>query len=532
MGGHQGDVREDVANDDTIARASSVTAGASSVTPAEPARPQLSARPPLPPQSLESAPVPATGSDDGAGGHAREVPPTAATQPAGSVPPAPTARLIDRVPAALFASDTVALVVAVLAAGVPLAPAMVHVVVTLAVLVGRLLHRPRLTLSLADDAPALTGALVIGLAASSMVNAIVGDMADWNSLFLLGVTTVTAVLGLRALAHMVIRYARRRGWANHRALIVGTDPLARRLARMMQRDPELGLRFAGFLGPSGTASQEMFDSLVGHDATQLARLCRRQDISVVIVTSAGRDDEVLTGIRWWGPSGGPTVYVAPRLHALMHSASPDRIRDVALFRVRPTAAHVLAWRVKSLLDRFVAGFLLVLVSPILALVALAVRLETGPGVLFRQTRIGRGGEPFTLLKFRSMRPAKAGDSARRWSIADSSRMGPVGRFIRKASLDELPQLFNILRGDMSLVGPRPERPHFVDQFTDKYDGYELRHRVRPGLTGWAAVNGLRGDTSIEERAHFDNVYIDNWSLGFDLKVLLMTALAVVKGTGE
>ena len=176
--------------------------------------------------------------------------------------------------------------------------------------------------------------------------------------------------------------------------------------------------------------------------------------------------------------------------------------------------------------------MLVLVSPIMLLVALAVRLETGPDVLFRQTRVGRGGEPFTLLKFRSMRPVKEGDSARRWSIADSSRLGPVGRFIRKASLDELPQLFNILRGDMSLVGPRPERPHFVDQFTDKYDGYELRHRVRPGLTGWAAVNGLRGDTSIEERAHFDNVYIDNWSLGFDLKVLSMTALAVVKGTGE
>ncbi len=464
--------------------------------------------------------------------HVAEVPPTAAPQPPGSAPPAPTARLIDRVPAALFAADTAALVVAVFAAGLPFVQAMIHVVVTLAVLVGRSLHRPRLTLSLADDAPALVGALVIGVAASSMVTALADDMAEWDSLILISVTTITAVLGFRSVAHMGIRYARRHGWANHRALVVGTDPLARRLAQMMQRDPELGLRFSGFLGPSGTASQEMVDSLVGHDATQLARLCRRQDISVVIVTSAGRDDEVLTGIRWWGPSGGPTVYVVPKLQALMHSASPDRIRDVALFRVRPTAAHILAWRVKSLLDRFFAGVMLVLVSPIMLLVALAVRLETGPDVLFRQTRIGRGGEEFTLLKFRSMRPAKAGDSARRWSIADSSRLGPVGRFIRKASLDELPQLFNILRGDMSLVGPRPERPHFVDKFSDRYDGYELRHRVRPGLTGWAAVNGLRGDTSIEERAHFDNVYIDNWSLGFDLKVLSMTALAVVKGTGE
>jgi lipopolysaccharide/colanic/teichoic acid biosynthesis glycosyltransferase len=131
-----------------------------------------------------------------------------------------------------------------------------------------------------------------------------------------------------------------------------------------------------------------------------------------------------------------------------------------------------------------------------------------------------------------MRPERPGDSAQRWSIAGADRLGPVGRFIRTTSLDELPQLFNILKGDMSLVGPRPERPHFVEQFSDRYDSYGLRDRVRPGLTGWAAVNGLRGDTSIEERAYFDNVYIDNWSLGLDLKILVLTALAVVRGTGS
>ena len=118
-----------------------------------------------------------------------------------------------------------------------------------------------------------------------------------------------------------------------------------------------------------------------------------------------------------------------------------------------------------------------------------------------------------------------------WSVGTDLRIGPVGRFIRRTSLDELPQLFNIVRGDMSLVGPRPERPFFVEQFTEEHDNYRLRHRVRPGLTGWAAVHGLRGDTSIEERAYFDNVYIDNWTLGLDIKIMARTVTSVLGGRG-
>jgi lipopolysaccharide/colanic/teichoic acid biosynthesis glycosyltransferase len=152
-------------------------------------------------------------------------------------------------------------------------------------------------------------------------------------------------------------------------------------------------------------------------------------------------------------------------------------------------------------------------------------------VIFRQQRVGCDGLHFALLKFRSMRPVNDAESQTQWNIATDRRLGPVGRILRKTSLDELPQLVNILRGDMSLVGPRPERPHFVQEFGDLYQGYAARHRVPSGLTGWSQVNGLRGDTSIHDRAKFDNFYIENWSLWLDLKILLRTIVSIVKSPG-
>ena len=163
--------------------------------------------------------------------------------------------------------------------------------------------------------------------------------------------------------------------------------------------------------------------------------------------------------------------------------------------------------------------------------AIAVRLEGGPGVIFRQERVGLDGRPVTILKFRSLTPIDDSDSATTWNIAYDARLGPVGRLIRKTSLDELPQLWNVLTGQLSLVGPRPERPHFVQQFTQSVPGYSSRHRVPAGLTGWAQVHGLRGDTSIEERAIFDNCYVENWSLWGDIKIILRTIQHVFGSNG-
>lgn len=179
------------------------------------------------------------------------------------------------------------------------------------------------------------------------------------------------------------------------------------------------------------------------------------------------------------------------------------------------------WTTKRVIDIVGALAGLLLALPVLLIVALAVRIEGGPGVIFRQQRIGLGGRTFTLYKLRSLKPvADEGDV--RWNIDNDARLGRVGKFIRTTSIDELPQLFNVLIGDMSLVGPRPERPFFVDQFTTTIPGYADRHRVPVGLTGLSVVRGLRGDTSIPERAAVDNHYAETWTLWLDITIILAT----------
>ncbi|MEU1128239.1 sugar transferase, partial [Streptomyces sp. NPDC005899] len=189
-------------------------------------------------------------------------------------------------------------------------------------------------------------------------------------------------------------------------------------------------------------------------------------------------------------------------------------------------------RVKRAMDAVLATAALIAASPVMALCALAVRVCDGPGVVFRQERVGRYGRTFVLLKFRTLRPADAHESATRWNVSADGRMSRVGRFLRRTSLDELPQLWNVVRGDMSLVGPRPERPYFVQQFSRIHPGYRARHRMPVGITGLAQVHGLRGDTSIEDRARFDNRYIETWSLWQDVCVLARTAGSVFRLGGS
>jgi lipopolysaccharide/colanic/teichoic acid biosynthesis glycosyltransferase len=208
----------------------------------------------------------------------------------------------------------------------------------------------------------------------------------------------------------------------------------------------------------------------------------------------------------------------------------DNIWGLPLVPLRQPITHTWSRRAKRLIDIVVSGLMLLFLAPLMAAVALAVRWDLGPGVIFKQERIGLDGHAFTVRKFRSMKHLPDGETSP-WSVKDDRRFGRVGLFIRRFSLDEVPQLFNVFLGDMSLVGPRPERPEFADQFAVEFPRYGDRHRVKVGLTGLAAVEGLRGDTSIEDRAYFDNLYIENWSLWLDTKILVRTFVTVLRGTG-
>ena len=165
---------------------------------------------------------------------------------------------------------------------------------------------------------------------------------------------------------------------------------------------------------------------------------------------------------------------------------------------------------------------IILLSPVLLVTGILVRLKLGSPIIFKQLRPGKNERIFEMYKFRSMVVQDQSSEKKQWTVQNDPRVTPIGRFIRKTSIDELPQLINVLMGDMSLVGPRPERPQFVEQFKEEIPRYMIKHQVRPGLTGWAQVNGYRGDTSIRKRIEHDLYYIENWTLGFDLKILFLT----------
>ena len=165
---------------------------------------------------------------------------------------------------------------------------------------------------------------------------------------------------------------------------------------------------------------------------------------------------------------------------------------------------------------------IILLSPLLLVVAVIVKTTSKGPVIFKQERVGLHNKSFKMYKFRTMRMQEPGEEKKGWTVKDDPRVTKVGKFLRKTSIDELPQMFNILRGDMSIVGPRPERPQFVEKFKEEIPRYMIKHQVRPGLTGWAQVNGYRGDTSIRRRIDFDLYYIENWTMGFDFKIMFMT----------
>jgi exopolysaccharide biosynthesis polyprenyl glycosylphosphotransferase len=395
------------------------------------------------------------------------------------------------------------------------------------------LYTSRLSMSVLDDLPRLAGGSVLAITVSVTVAVIHGEgHADYQMLARAALLALGVVL-VRAAGYALMRRLRRLGLTSRRAVIIGADQVGLTLAHRLQDRPEHGLRVVGFVDsdPPLTGLPLSAPLLGGQDA--LARILRRHKAQVAILAFVHeREANLAAQLRECAGTGIELFFVPRFLQIHGHNHRVDMVWGIPLARIRQAPFHTLGWPLKRIADVAIASIATLIVAPLMLLVALAVRLETGPGVLFRQVRVGRDGHPFMCYKFRSMKPAGEKESQELWSVANDSRMGPVGRFIRAWSIDELPQLFNVLRGDMSIVGPRPERPFFVSKFADEYPGYHDRHRVPVGLTGFAAVNGLRGDTSIAERVEFDNLYIETWSFWLDVKIIVRTFAAVFRRTGS
>ena len=353
----------------------------------------------------------------------------------------------------------------------------------------------------------------------ALVGLVLGAVFTTHLEFLVPTVLVAtvAIVGIRLGAGVVQRVRWRRGRGLSPTLVIGAGPTGQAITRALLGRPEYGLRPIGFVDRVH-ADEELPAPVLG-PPEQLAELLRDHGARCTILAFGPTEETELVEIVRACDVPGVRFFALPRFFELgLHTS--DVTADVRGFPLIPLRLAPRKWRIKRAFDVVVGGFVLVATSPLLALGALAVRLS-GPGpVLFRQERIGLGGEPFEMLKLRTMHPNDDGD--RTWTVDHDDRVTWAGRVLRPTHLDELPQLINVLRGEMSLVGPRPERPVFVEEFGGQIPGYLDRHRLPVGLTGWAQVNGLWGDTSIEERARFDNRYIEYWSLGRDLAILMRT----------
>jgi exopolysaccharide biosynthesis polyprenyl glycosylphosphotransferase len=395
------------------------------------------------------------------------------------------------------------------------------------------LYRSRLSLYLLDDLPYIAGAVCVAVALKMSLLGFVSGMSSPNWQLIHGLALFLAVAVERWAAYAIVRTARTRGFVRHRTIIIGAGDVGVRLARTLQERRHYGLDPVGFLdwdAPTGTL--EILQVPVLGGPPQLARVIVEQRITNVIVAFTESNEGDLVDILRTCDRLDVEVFLVPRLYELHNfNRDTDDVYGIPLLRTRRAAFRSPFWHLKRVIDVVIAGVGLVLLSPVMALCALAVRWEGGRGIIFRQERVSLDGRPFQVLKFRSLKPVDEGESKTQWNIKHDSRLGPVGKFLRSTSLDELPQLWNIVRGDMSLVGPRPERPHFVEQFSTHIPRYMARHRVPAGLTGWAQCHGLRGDTSIEDRARFDNYYIENWSPWLDTKIVLKTVGQVLRRQG-
>jgi len=320
------------------------------------------------------------------------------------------------------------------------------------------------------------------------------------------------------------RYLNKRGTGARKVLIVGTDELAETIHARLRKHPELGLSSIGFLAlDAASAPTSLRGKPVLGEARDLSRLCHEHGVGHVFVSLSTaveqQLDEMLSEID------GELIEVDLVSGLYRHALNGGGIEDFdGLPIIHLDNEPMAGWSgvTKRLFDVVVSACLLVILSPVLGGVALVLLLRDGRPVFYVQQRMGLDGRTFTLLKFRTMRrDAEAGGAV--WSQERDPRTTRFGRFLRRTSLDELPQLWNVFLGDMSLVGPRPERPVFVDEFRASIPSYMRRHRVKAGITGWAQINGLRGNTSVQDRLSYDLHYIRNWSLGLDVKILLRTA---------
>jgi exopolysaccharide biosynthesis polyprenyl glycosylphosphotransferase len=404
------------------------------------------------------------------------------------------------------------------------------------------MYRPKITLRILDEAAHVVGATSVAAMVIVAVATFLGGTTHSAELLArVWVFGMVYVCGGRLVLGLTHRHARVERLVGKRTLIVGAGRIGAQVERRLDEQPELGLRPVGYVDSHPPSDDQVAGRRVPvlggpEDLDRIVRSTGAEHVVLAFLSSRGSDAKLVPIVRRCDELG-LEVSLVPRLFESINvRVGLEHIGGMPLFRLHTVRPKGWQFAVKHALDRVMAAFLILVLSPLLIAATLGVKFSSRGPIFFRQRRVGRDGRDFDLLKFRSMRididppggnvSVLLPDNTAPGGVEGTDRRTSIGKLMRRTSIDELPQLFNVLRGQMSIVGPRPERPEFVELFERRVDRYEDRHRVKSGITGWAQVHGLRGKTSLSDRIELDNYYIENWSLWLDVKILVMTVGAV------
>lgn len=356
-----------------------------------------------------------------------------------------------------------------------------------------------------------------------MYAAKIPDFSRGMMVLFYGINIVAEAVMRRSVRH-TLRYFRKKGYNMKHILLVGYSRAAESYIDKIMANPEWGYEICGILDnriPRGTTYKGI--KVVGA-IDNLSIILEENKLDEIGITLALEDYDFLEEIvNICEKSGVHTKFIPDYNRVIPSSPYLEDLGGLAVVNIRrvplTNTANML---VKRLMDVFGALILIIVFSPFMLVAAVGIKL-TGKGpLIFKQERVGLHNKPFKMYKFRTMEVQKEEEEKKGWTTKNDPRVTKIGKVLRRTSIDEMPQFFNVLKGDMSLVGPRPERPLYVEKFREEIPRYMIKHQVRPGITGWAQVNGYRGDTSIRKRIEFDLYYIENWTLGFDLKILFLT----------
>lgn len=340
------------------------------------------------------------------------------------------------------------------------------------------------------------------------------------------VSALFTLVSLRVLLRLLLRWVRSKGFNRRQIIIVGAGDLGREVAERINAASWTGLEIIGFFSRNCHANgHRRLDSsvpLLG-DLNSLSDFVQGHAIDQIWIAMPLREEDTVSAVLHALRHCTVDICYIPDIYGfqlLNHSFT--EIAGLPVLNLSATPMEGVNRWLKATEDQVLAFIILVLVSPLMLLIAVGVKLSSAGPVFYRQERVSWNGVPFVMLKFRSMRVGVEDRTGPRWAQKHESRATWFGSLLRKSSLDELPQFINVLKGDMSIVGPRPERPVFIEQFKDEVPDYMKKHLVKAGITGWAQINGWRGDTDLKKRLEHDIYYIENWSLWFDLKIIFLT----------